>query len=259
MILRRGSKGQAVRDLQKALGIKVDGDFGVATETAIRAYQQANKLTVDGVAGPRTLSHIMSRKQADFKDSVKEVVDKVKPISTSVPTTDAGDPEEIGVLPVVKEEIPTSKFEEELIMLVAGAQITRVVDTIFLHCTATQPNATITAIQNYWKNTLKWNTPGYHVIITADGSFSYLQDFNRASNGVAGHNSRSINIAYIGGIDRNGKALDTRTSEQKVMMERAIIELTKRFPNARLRGHNEVSNKACPSFNVRVEYKNYIK
>lgn len=56
--LRRGSTGTAVRTLQKNLntvqraGLVVDGQFGAATDTALRAFQSRYGLTVDGVYGP---------------------------------------------------------------------------------------------------------------------------------------------------------------------------------------------------------------
>jgi putative chitinase len=54
--LRRGSKGEAVAALQKALGLKADGDFGPGTEAAVKAWQAKEGLTADGVAGPKTLA-----------------------------------------------------------------------------------------------------------------------------------------------------------------------------------------------------------
>ncbi|MFA7282825.1 MAG: peptidoglycan-binding domain-containing protein [Sterolibacterium sp.] len=52
--LVRGSKGDAVADLQRKLKIMVDGDFGPKTEKAVKALQKANGLTVDGKVGPQT-------------------------------------------------------------------------------------------------------------------------------------------------------------------------------------------------------------
>ena len=48
------SKGEAVRDLQRRLRLEVDGDFGKATDRAVRAFQKARGLTVDGVVGVNT-------------------------------------------------------------------------------------------------------------------------------------------------------------------------------------------------------------
>lgn len=57
--LRRGAKGESVELLQELLNVlgyqlAVDGDFGVLTEEAVKKFQQANGLAVDGVVGPLT-------------------------------------------------------------------------------------------------------------------------------------------------------------------------------------------------------------
>lgn len=52
--LRRGDKGADVRDLQRRLGLRVDGDFGPKTEKAVKAFQRKHKLRADGVVGPKT-------------------------------------------------------------------------------------------------------------------------------------------------------------------------------------------------------------
>ncbi|WP_079186060.1 peptidoglycan-binding protein [Streptomyces sp. CB01580] len=57
--LRRGSSGSHVRALQTVLnkhgaGLAVDGGFGTATDSAVRAYQSLNRLSADGLAGPKT-------------------------------------------------------------------------------------------------------------------------------------------------------------------------------------------------------------
>ena len=54
MILKKGSRGQQVKDLQEFLEITADGDFGPGTEKAVKAWQSANGLTADGIVGPRT-------------------------------------------------------------------------------------------------------------------------------------------------------------------------------------------------------------
>ncbi len=59
--LKRGDSGAAVRELQALLGqhghaTAVDGDFGPSTDAAVRAFQRARSLPVDGVVGPDTLA-----------------------------------------------------------------------------------------------------------------------------------------------------------------------------------------------------------
>tara|TARA_R110000751_G_scaffold85225_2_gene170216 strand:+ start:1018 stop:1935 length:918 start_codon:yes stop_codon:yes gene_type:complete len=54
MVLRRGSKGEEVKQLQKALGIAADGIFGAGTEAVVKKFQQDNGLDYDGVVGRKT-------------------------------------------------------------------------------------------------------------------------------------------------------------------------------------------------------------
>lgn len=64
--LKNGSTGESVKSLQrrlKQLGYytgSVDGDFGDATEAAVRAFQDRNGLYVDGKAGEKTLAKLNS-------------------------------------------------------------------------------------------------------------------------------------------------------------------------------------------------------
>ena len=53
-ILKEGSTGSLVKDLQKKLGIAVDGDFGPNTRKAVVGFQVKHDLTADGVVGPKT-------------------------------------------------------------------------------------------------------------------------------------------------------------------------------------------------------------
>ena len=54
MLLKKGSKGEQVKELQKALGIAADGMFGPGTEKSVISFQKANGLTADGIVGQKT-------------------------------------------------------------------------------------------------------------------------------------------------------------------------------------------------------------
>ncbi len=59
--LSRGNTGDNVKRLQEKLNefgysVQVDGIFGSKTKKAVEQYQKDNGLTVDGIAGPKTLS-----------------------------------------------------------------------------------------------------------------------------------------------------------------------------------------------------------
>ena len=66
-MLRKGSKGYQVRVLQVLLILNgcdvgkagADGDFGVATEAAVRKFQQAKRLEIDGIVGPITWATLL--------------------------------------------------------------------------------------------------------------------------------------------------------------------------------------------------------
>ena len=54
MILKIGSRGKEVKELQEFLGVQADGIFGKGTDTAVRNWQQNQGLIVDGIVGPAT-------------------------------------------------------------------------------------------------------------------------------------------------------------------------------------------------------------
>ena len=54
MLLKIGSRGQQVKDLQEFLGTDADGIFGKGTDTAVKEWQAANGLVADGLVGPAT-------------------------------------------------------------------------------------------------------------------------------------------------------------------------------------------------------------
>lgn len=136
----------------------------------------------------------------------------------------------------------------------------RKINYLVVHCSATQPDATIQSIRNYWTNVKKWKTVGYHYMIKADGEIVNLLSIDKVSNGVANWNSQIINICYIGGIDKKGVPKDTRTPEQKASLLKILKELKKKFPTAKIQGHRDFPKvaKACPSFDAKTEYANLV-
>ncbi len=54
MLIKKGLRGNEVKELQEFLGIGADGIFGSGTEAAVKKWQTANGLTADGIVGPAT-------------------------------------------------------------------------------------------------------------------------------------------------------------------------------------------------------------
>lgn len=137
----------------------------------------------------------------------------------------------------------------------------RQIKRIFVHCTAGPQTQTVAEIQKYWKNVNKWKSPGYHYIIKPDGEIVPLQPEDKPSNGVAGYNSTSINVCYIGGVDKQGRAIDNRTDAQKESLIKILKDLKSRYPDAEILGHREIWgqdpskwHKMCPCFPAKAEY-----
>jgi N-acetylmuramoyl-L-alanine amidase len=137
----------------------------------------------------------------------------------------------------------------------------RPIQFIVLHCTATSSTASVAAIQRYWREQLKWKSPGYHYIIEADGETHQLHPDHLPANGVRGHNANSIHVSYIGGVDANGKPIDNRTLKQKAALIGQIKWLKQLYPDAIVQGHRDFPGvaKACPSFDAKLEYMDLNK
>lgn len=58
--LRRGDRGEMVRQVQRKLGIAADGIFVRDTEDAVREWQHQRGLTPDGIVGARTWESLVS-------------------------------------------------------------------------------------------------------------------------------------------------------------------------------------------------------
>ena len=71
-IIKKGSKCEAVKNIQKALGIAVDGIFGANTEDAVKKFQSKNGLKPDGIVGEMTWEAI--QKQSSDNKSVADWV-----------------------------------------------------------------------------------------------------------------------------------------------------------------------------------------
>jgi N-acetylmuramoyl-L-alanine amidase len=132
----------------------------------------------------------------------------------------------------------------------------RSIKYIVVHCTATPQTTTIASIQNYWRNNLKWKSSGYHQVIEANGKINRLAPDEAVCNGVAGYNSVSLHVSYIGGVNGH-KAVDNRTDAQKAALVEVLTKWKELYPDAIIQGHRDFPKvaKACPCFNAKTEYK----
>ncbi len=135
------------------------------------------------------------------------------------------------------------------------ALIGRKIDKIIIHCSATKPNQACTVeLIDQWHKARGFDQIGYHYVIYQDGSLHEGRPVSKVGAHCVGQNTNSIGICYVGGLDMYGNAKDTRTEAQKKTLKKVVNQLKQTFPNATVHGHNEFANKACPCFNVRLEF-----
>jgi N-acetylmuramoyl-L-alanine amidase len=241
-LLRQGSKGAAVRELQTMLNtagasprLVVDGDFGPATGRAVRAFQQRAELVVDGVAGPQT--------RAALRQAITPAVPGRPEPDKSAMRQATPPPDVCG-----RAEPPPNAASVRLL------DTARAIDEIFIHCTATPEGKDFTVADiRAWHKQRGWTDIGYHYVIYRDGRVMAGRPIGQAGAHVSGHNAHSIGVVYIGGVSADGRAAkDTRTDSQHGSLLWLTRQLIARHRGIqRVRGHNEVAAKACPSFDVR--------
>lgn len=92
--LMQGASGDAVKTLQENLktvlglgaSFAVDGQYGPATTAAVKSFQLQNHLTVDGIAGPQTLSALSKAVSAMTQPKSTAPAVPAKPASEPIPT-----------------------------------------------------------------------------------------------------------------------------------------------------------------------------
>lgn len=92
----------------------------------------------------------------------------------------------------------------------------------------------------------------YHFLVLKNGKIIGLSNFDGRSP--------SIEIAYLGGLNHNGKYCDNRTREQKEAMFLLLVELVEIYPNAKVVAADEiyVYSHANPGFDIKNWLHSYI-
>lgn len=138
---------------------------------------------------------------------------------------------------------------------------------LVIHCTATPEGRDISKkdIEKWHLVERGWSRVGYSDMIHINGDLENLIEFDQddnvdsweISNGARGFNGISRHVVYIGGARRTKPSWsryyppkDTRTDAQKQTLLTYVQFMILRHPEIKVIGHNEISNKACPSFDV---------
>lgn len=150
------------------------------------------------------------------------------------------------------------------------------IDSIVIHCSATKEGVDYRVKDiDKWHRERGFQMIGYHYVIDLDGTVELGRplSMNGAHCNTAGlsgesYNKHSIGICYVGGLDRNGKAKDTRTDAQKAALKTLVAKLREKYSIKEVIGHRDASPdkngdgkitpdeyiKLCPCFDVKSEF-----
>lgn len=150
------------------------------------------------------------------------------------------------------------------------------IDAIVIHCSATREGQDVHASDiDKWHKERGFKMIGYNYVIDLNGHVEVgrpltMDGAHCNTAGVSGkvYNKHSIGICYVGGLDKNGNAKDTRTPAQKIAIRKLVDKLMDEYPIIEVIGHRDASPdkngdgqvtknewiKQCPCFDVRAEF-----
>lgn len=141
----------------------------------------------------------------------------------------------------------------------------RKITEIIIHCSATPPNLDIGVAEiDKWHKERGWSGCGYHAVIRRDGTIEKGRPLERPGAHARGHNSNSIGICLIGGVDSHSTATCNFTRKQFANLSALVDSLLQNYGPVRVIGHRDLSPdldgdgtidaseriKECPCFDV---------
>ena len=119
---------------------------------------------------------------------------------------------------------------------------------IVIHCSATPNGREDTAEDIHrWHLERRWNGIGYHYVIEVKGKLVAGRPEYWQGSHASGHNKDSIGICMIG--------TDEFNLDQWSILQNLVRKLMIKYPEAKVIGHNEISDKKCPGFDVQYWLK----
>ena len=131
--LKIDSKGAKVKALQYIIGAKADGIFGKKTESLLKDYQKANKLTADGVCGQKTVSKIISNTPVLTVGATGKNVSAAECLLATMRCDGVFTNEEEAVVrtyQVAEDLSPTGKIDNEMLKRLWGLTTNPKTDTV---------------------------------------------------------------------------------------------------------------------------------
>ena len=125
-------------------------------------------------------------------------------------------------------------------------------DYIVIHCAATKASMDIglTEIRKWHVQDNGWRDVGYHYIIRRNGEVELGRSIRDTGAHAAGYNHKSVSVCMVGGMAEDSSAENNFTAQQWTALLDLVKQLKSNYPDADVIGHNEISEKECPSFDV---------
>lgn len=153
--------------------------------------------------------------------------------------------------------------------------ITRKIDTIIIHCSATRQHTDVTVedIRNWHVQERHFRDIGYHFVVNERGRIFIGRPLEQMGAHCKSHNDTSIGICYIGGLNDQGEPADTRTPMQKLALRALITQLINEFAILDVYGHRDLSPdldgdgiiekeewlKQCPCYDAHAEWLDLLR
>ena len=123
---------------------------------------------------------------------------------------------------------------------------------LVVHCSATKPSMDIglREIKRWHVDDNGWRDVGYHYIIRRNGEVELGRSNRDTGAHAAGYNHKSISLCMVGGMAEDNSAENNFTAQQWTALLDLVKQIKVDYPEANVIGHNEISKKECPSFDV---------
>ena len=123
---------------------------------------------------------------------------------------------------------------------------------LVVHCSATKPSMDIglREIKRWHVDDNGWRDVGYHYIIRRNGEVELGRSNRDTGAHAAGYNHKSISLCMVGGMAEDNSAENNFTAQQWTALLDLLKQIKVDYPEANVIGHNEISEKECPSFDV---------
>ena len=131
-------------------------------------------------------------------------------------------------------------------------EIRKSTEYIVIHCAATKASMDIglTEIRKWHVQDNGWRDVGYHYIIRRNGEVELGRSIRDTGAHAAGYNHKSVSVCMVGGMAEDNSAENNFTAQQWTALLDLVKQLKSNYPDADVIGHNEISEKECPSFDV---------